>query len=342
MRLRGPSDDVVGDFMGLNRGKPDPRDMKDILAKRNKSVRLPRTKPPLSGFDKWRQEGDSGGGPHPIAQMITGPAVRGGQFLYGVGRRIMGGGRQASKRVAGRGAQGSGAQRGQARQQSQARSRQGSNVQSRRGQDFQAQQSIRSQEVFTRPRTPAPSPIVSVRNKTPNVGASPPPVGSSVQAGKRVSAGGSPGTHLEPVNFRPLPRIAGVAAVSLATSAELTRRLLDTPAQKQVEVPKSKFTDMVGISFGDMGRTEEVAERNNQPTILNSNIKSKRRNSPGQKNKNDTLNLGVGSKKTTTYEVQLRGGDIFPLDKTIGKLAAFPVTVIGKVLKVGGGLLTEE
>lgn len=36
MGLRGSSDDVVGDFMGSNRGKPDPRDMKDILANRNR------------------------------------------------------------------------------------------------------------------------------------------------------------------------------------------------------------------------------------------------------------------------------------------------------------------
>ena len=38
MGLRGPSDDVVGDFMGSNRGKPDSRPMQNILAERNKRV----------------------------------------------------------------------------------------------------------------------------------------------------------------------------------------------------------------------------------------------------------------------------------------------------------------
>lgn len=38
MGLRGPSNDVVGDFMGSNRGKPDSRPMQDILAERNKPV----------------------------------------------------------------------------------------------------------------------------------------------------------------------------------------------------------------------------------------------------------------------------------------------------------------
>lgn len=132
-------------------------------------------------------------------------------------------------------------------------------------------------------------------------------------------------------------------AISAAATVELTRRIIDSGEKTdKVEIPKSKFTEMVGITHGNMQRSKEIAKRNNQPTLLNSNLQNKRSASPGQKSKNDVLNIGVGSKTTTAYEVQLRGGDIFPLDKTIGKLAAFPVTVLGKVLKVGGGMLTEE
>lgn len=170
----------------------------------------------------------------------------------------------------------------------------------------------------------------------------------TIEPGMRVGAGVPPGkTISRGSQFKTLrpggPSIAAPAAIGLAASVELTRRIIDSGKKTdKVEIPKSKFTEMVGITHGNMRRSKEIAKRNNQPTLLNSNLQNKRSNSPGQKSKNDVLNVGVGSKTTTAYEVQLRGGDIFPLDKTIGRLAAFPVTVLGKVLKVGGGMLTEE
>lgn len=168
----------------------------------------------------------------------------------------------------------------------------------------------------------------------------------TLEPGMRVGAGLPPGRKFTNTKFTDLMgRNTGPAskAISAAATVEVTRRIIDSGEKTdKVEIPKSKFTEMVGITHGNMRRSKEIAKRNNQPTLLNSNLENKRSGFPGQKSKNDVLNIGVGSKTTTAYEVQLRGGDIFPLDRTIGRLAAFPVTVLGKVLKVGGGMLTEE
>jgi hypothetical protein len=149
---------------------------------------------PQQKVEHFEMGGTLGGSPG-ISGYVPGRMNRGP--TVGMGR---GGLRQASGRVAGQGAQGSRVQRGQARQQSQARSRQEKNVQVKRGQDFQAQQSLRSQEVFTQPRptsSPAQAKFDAVRSSSsaPKTTPAPTPAPTPTPA-QQAARGGAPATRV--------------------------------------------------------------------------------------------------------------------------------------------------
>jgi len=143
-------------------------------------------------------------------------------------------------------------------------------------------------------------------------------------------------------------------AVGIAATMEVMRRIVDEfsegpppPEVTTVRLPNSlaerygqRITPMApgSIDFGYTPNTDDRAKDKGKGTIKDQGIKPKVRHAPGQKEPQDVVPVGSKSQ----YEINLRGGSIFPLDVTIGKLAKFPVTVTGKLLKVGGSLLTEE
>lgn len=143
-------------------------------------------------------------------------------------------------------------------------------------------------------------------------------------------------------------------AIGIAATMETMRRIVDEfsegppPEEKTtVRLPNSlaeryghRITPMTpgSIDFGYTPNTDDRAKDKGKGTIKDEGIKPKKPLAPGQKEPQDVVPVGQGSQ----YEINLRGGSIFPLDVTIGKLAKFPVTVTGKLLKVGGSLLTEE